>query len=64
MGIPDAVQARVATLTNMPPIPAGAPGMAPGALSPLAIPQQVGTTQEVFGRADVRRACLPGAGAS
>src|SRR5262249_45758634 len=62
VGIPDAVEARVATLTNMPPIPPGAPGMAPGALSPLAIPSQVGTTQEVFGRADVRRACLPGAG--
>ena len=46
----------------MPPIPPGAPGMAPGALSPLAIPPQVGTTQEVFGRADVRLACLPGAG--
>jgi len=62
VGIPDAVETRVATLTNMPPIPPGAPGMAPGALSPLAIPPQVGTTQEVFGRADVRRACLPGAG--
>src|SRR6516225_10394284 len=61
VGIPDAVEARVATLTNMPPIPPGAPGVAPGALSPLAIPPQVGTTQEVFGRADVRRACLPGA---
>src|SRR2546427_4432227 len=62
VGIPDAVEARVATLTNMPPIPPGAPGMAPGALSPLAIPPQVGTTHEVFGRADIRRACLPGAG--
>src|SRR6266478_3943741 len=60
VGIPDAVEARVATLTNMPPIPPGAPGMAPGVLSPLAIPPQVGTTQEVFGRADVRRACLQG----
>ena len=34
VGIPDAVEARVATLINMPPIPPGAPGMAPGALSP------------------------------
>ena len=34
VGIPNAVEARVATLTNMPPIPPGAPGMAPGALSP------------------------------
>ena len=32
VGIPNAVEARVATLTNMPPIPPGAPGMAPGAL--------------------------------
>ena len=62
IGIPDEVEPRVATLTNMPPIPPGAPGMVPGALSPLAIPSQVGTSQEVFGRPDVRRACLPGAG--
>jgi CubicO group peptidase (beta-lactamase class C family) len=62
IGIPDEVEPRVATLTNMPPIPPGAPGMAPGILSPLAIPFQVGTTQDVFGRPDVRRACLPGAG--
>ena len=33
VGIPDAVEARVATLTNMPPIPPGAPGMALGARS-------------------------------
>ena len=62
VGIPDEVEHRVATLTNMPPLPPGAPGMAPEALSPLAIPTQVGTTEEVFGRADVRRACIPGAG--
>ena len=62
IGIPDEVEPRVATLTNMPPIPPGAPGMAPGVLSPLAIPPQVGTTQEVFGRPNVRRACIPGAG--
>ena len=62
VGIPDGVEHRVATLTNMPPLPPGAPGMAPEALSPLAIPLQVGTTEEVFGRADVRRACIPGAG--
>ena len=29
-------------------------GMAPGVLSPLAIPPQVGTTQEVFGRPSAR----------
>jgi CubicO group peptidase (beta-lactamase class C family) len=62
MGIPHEVEPRVAKLTNMPPIPPGAPGMAPAALSPLAIPAQVGTTEEVFGRPDVRRACIPGAG--
>jgi CubicO group peptidase (beta-lactamase class C family) len=62
IGIPHEVEPRVAKLTNMPPIPPGAPGMAPGALSPLAIPPQVGTTEEVFGRPDVRRACIPGAG--
>ena len=62
VGIPDDLEPRVAKLTNMPPIPPGAPGMAPEALSPLAIPAQVGTTEEVFGRADVRRACIPGAG--
>ena len=61
VGIPDEVEPRVAKLTNMPPIPPGAPGMAPGALSPLAIPAQVGTTEEVFGRPDVRRACIPAA---
>jgi CubicO group peptidase (beta-lactamase class C family) len=44
IGIPDAVEPRVATLTNRPPSPPGAPGMAPGILSPLAIPLQVGTT--------------------
>jgi len=62
VGIPDEAEPRVAKLTNMPPLPPGAPGMAPEALSPLAIPSQVGTTQEVFGRPDVRRACIPGAG--
>ena len=62
MCIPDDAEPRVAKLTNMPPIPPGAPGKAPGALSPLAIPHQVGTTEEVFGQADVRRACIPGAG--
>ena len=62
VGIPGEVEPRVAKLTNMPPLPPGAPGMAPEALSPLAIPAQVGTNEEVFGRADVRRACIPGAG--
>jgi len=57
MGIPDAVEPRIAKLTNMPPAPA-----APGSLHLVAIPQRVGTAQEIFGRGDVRRACIPGAG--
>src|SRR5207245_7754657 len=34
----------------------------PEALIPIAIPPQAGVIQKVFGRADVRRACIPGAG--
>ena len=59
-GIPDEVEHRVAKLTNMPPMPPGAPGMPPDSLRPRAVPPEVDTTQEVFGRADVRRACIPG----
>jgi len=47
-------------LTNM---PAPAPGTpAPCSLRLGAIPAQVGVIQQVFGRSDVRRACIPGAG--
>ena len=60
MGIPEAAEPRIAKLTNMPAPPAGTP--APGPLRMGAIPSQVGVVQEVFGRADVRRACIPGAG--
>ena len=60
--IPDEVEPRVARLTNVPPTPPGAPGIPPDSIRPLAIPPQVGTTQDVFGRADVRRSCIPGAG--
>jgi CubicO group peptidase (beta-lactamase class C family) len=60
IGIPDAAEARIAKLTNMPAPPAGTP--APGPLRMGAIPGQVGVVQEVFGRGDVRRACIPGAG--
>ena len=60
--VPDEVQPRVAKLTNMPPLPPGAPGIAPDSIRLLVIPPQVGTTQEIFGRPDVRRACIPGAG--
>ena len=60
-GIPDEVGPRVDKLTNMAPIPPGAPGIAPDSLMPRAVPAEVATTQEVFGRVDVRRACIPGA---
>jgi CubicO group peptidase (beta-lactamase class C family) len=60
IGIPPAVEPRVAKLTNMPaPVP-GTP--APGPLRLGSIPAQVGVIQQVFGRSDVRRACIPGAG--
>jgi CubicO group peptidase (beta-lactamase class C family) len=60
IGIPPAVEPRVAKLTNMLAPPPGTP--APGPLRLGAIPAQVGVIQEVFGRSDVRRACIPGAG--
>ena len=60
IGIPPAVEPRVAKLTNMMAPPPGTP--APGPLRLGAIPAQVGVIQEVFGRSDVRRACIPGAG--
>ena len=60
IGIPPAVEPRVAKLTNMTAPPPGTP--APGPLRLGAIPAQVGVIQEVFGRSDVRRACIPGAG--
>jgi CubicO group peptidase (beta-lactamase class C family) len=62
IGIPDAVEPRVAKLTNIPRPAPGAPGLSPEALIPIAIPPQVGVIQKVFGRPDVRRACIPGAG--
>ncbi len=60
-GIPPEVEPRVAKLTNVPPLPLGAPGLPPDSLRFRATPPEVGTTQEVFGRSDVRRACIPGA---
>jgi CubicO group peptidase (beta-lactamase class C family) len=62
LGIPDEVEPRVAKLTNLPRPTPGALGLPAESLLPLAIPPQVGVTQKVFGRADVRRACIPGAG--
>lgn len=61
VGIPDAVEARVATLENAPP-PEGAPQPPADALIFLAIPPQLGTGGAVFNRADVRRAAIPAAG--
>lgn len=60
MGIPDEVEPRVAKLTNTPPPPPGAP--APPDLLFKSIPLDLGVTQEIFGRPDVRRSCHPGAG--
>lgn len=62
LGIPDEAEPRVAKLTNMPRPSPQAPGLSSEALIPIAIPPQVGVTQKVFGRTDVRRACIPGAG--
>ena len=62
MGIPDSAEARCATLINTPPPAPDAPLPDPDALILRAIPPQIGVVQEVFGRADVRRACIPGAG--
>ena len=59
-GIPDGVEPRVARLTNMPTIPPGAPGFPPDSLRFRASPPEVAGSQEVFGRPDVLRACLPG----
>ncbi len=61
MGIPDAVEGRVSTLENA-PRPEGMPVPGPEALILKAIPPQVGTTGQVFNRADVRRASIPAAG--
>ena len=60
-GIPPEVEPRVAKLTNLPALPPGAPGLPPDSLRFRASPPEVGTNQEVFGRSDVRQACIPGA---
>ena len=56
LGIPEGVDSRIATLIDLPAAPP-----AEGLLA-LAIPAHLATGQAVFGRADVRRACHPGAG--
>ena len=61
LGIPDVVEPRVARLINAAPPNQDGPAGLPGSLQKVAIPPHVGTNQEVFGRPDVRRACIPGA---
>lgn len=56
IGIPDQVEPRVARLKNSVPRP-----LPPDLPIFAAIPPQVATVEEVFGRADVRRSCHPGA---
>lgn len=62
MGAPSTEHGRIATLENMPPVDPREPGLAAEIVHPLAIPAAIGTVQEVWGRADVRQACIPGAG--
>jgi CubicO group peptidase (beta-lactamase class C family) len=57
IGIPGAVEPRVARLIDPPDMQ-----MAPDAPFFKCIPPQVGCFQAVFGRTEVRRACIPGAG--
>lgn len=59
IGIPDAVESRIATLTN------ASPKVPPEHLPPLytaSMPPQVDLIPEVFERPDVRRACIGGVG--
>jgi CubicO group peptidase (beta-lactamase class C family) len=57
IGIPASAHPRVARLIDLPArqIPPGSPAL-------RAIPPQIGTREEVFGRKDVCEACIPGAG--
>jgi len=56
VGLPAELEPRVARLVNAPnrPLPEDSPIFA-------AIPPQVATKEEIFGRSEVRRACIPGA---
>ena len=56
IGIPDEVESRIATIKNSVPRP-----LPPELPIFSAIPPQVATVEEVFGRSDVRRSCNPGA---
>ena len=57
MGIPPTEHARVARLIDAPPrqLPPDAPPF-------RAIPLQIGTREDIFGRKEVRESCIPGAG--
>jgi CubicO group peptidase (beta-lactamase class C family) len=57
VGVPESDHPRIATLID--PAPRALPPDAPRF---KAIPPHVGTIQSVFGRTDVRRGCIPGAG--
>ena len=57
VGIPDGAEPRVARLIDPPDMQ-----MPPDAPFFRCIPPQVGCFQEVFGRSNVRRGCIPGAG--
>ena len=57
IGVPPSDHARIARLINPPPRP-----LPPDAPRFKAIPLHVGTSEEIFGRADVRQSCIPGAG--
>lgn len=57
MGVPASEHSRIARLIDAPPrsLPPDAPPF-------RAIPLHVGTREEIFGRTDIRQACIPGAG--
>ncbi|MGE4047347.1 MAG: serine hydrolase domain-containing protein, partial [Acetobacteraceae bacterium] len=57
MGVPPPEQERIARLIDAAPRP-----LPPDAPRFKAIPLHVGTSEEIFGRSDVRAACIPGAG--
>ncbi|MBM3357629.1 MAG: beta-lactamase family protein [Betaproteobacteria bacterium] len=59
IGIPDAVEPRVATLIDYPSLP---PYRQPGSPGYRSQPTNIGTCAAVYGRPDVRRACIAAAG--
>lgn len=59
IGIPDKVEPRVATLIDYPSLP---PYRQPGSPGYRSQPGNVGTCAAVYGRGDVRRACIAAAG--